>query len=113
MYDLARFSLTDMIRCGSSLRKLGAGAATMEQAADRVVRHLHDNLGHGARGDKVCVLVRFFKTHRYDQLDEGLRAFSVAHKAIPLPSPRAVRGIPMISQLIKQLGLEVSAVISG
>ncbi|TFH21386.1 MAG: hypothetical protein E4H03_10755 [Myxococcales bacterium] len=76
MYDLSRFSLTDMTRCGSSLRKLGLGATSMEEAADRVVRHLHDNFIAGDTGRRSCVLVRFFKTHRYDSLDPELQAFA-------------------------------------
>lgn len=145
MYDLAKFTLTDMTRCGSTLRKLGTGAASMEEAAGRVVRHLRDNLVCGDTGHRACALVRFFKTHRYGELDADLKLFadqilgdsprsddmkcltllassgdrpewnhrhdSVGHKAIPLPSQQAVHRIPMISQLIKQLGLEIGALV--
>ncbi len=40
------------------------------------------------------------------------RRRSVGHRAIPLPSKRAIARIPMISQLIKQLGLEGSALMN-
>ena len=39
------------------------------------------------------------------------RFLSQGHRAIPLPSPEIVEKAPMISQLIKELGLELSAVL--
>jgi hypothetical protein len=39
------------------------------------------------------------------------RHFSRDHRAIPLPSPEIVEKAPMIAQLIKELGLELSAVL--
>jgi two-component system NtrC family sensor kinase len=39
------------------------------------------------------------------------RHLSRAHRAIPLPSPEIVEKTPMISQLIKELGLELSYVL--
>jgi hypothetical protein len=39
------------------------------------------------------------------------RTLSVGHQAIPLPSENVVSQLPMISQLIIQFGLEVSALI--
>lgn len=39
------------------------------------------------------------------------RFLSQGHRAIPLPSPEIVEKAPMISQLIKELGLETSAVL--
>lgn len=39
------------------------------------------------------------------------RRQSRGHQAIPLPSPEAVAGIPMIAQLIKQFGLEIESVL--
>jgi hypothetical protein len=38
-------------------------------------------------------------------------ALSKGHRAIPLPSPEIVEKAPMISQLIKELGLELSSVL--
>lgn len=34
MYDLTRFTLSDVTRCGIQLRKLGAGASSMEEVAE-------------------------------------------------------------------------------
>lgn len=39
------------------------------------------------------------------------RSQSIGHQAIPLPSERVVAQFPMISQLINQFGLEISAVL--
>ncbi|HUQ99902.1 MAG TPA: hypothetical protein VM166_10635 [Gemmatimonadaceae bacterium] len=39
------------------------------------------------------------------------RFLSQGHRAIPLPSPEIVEKAPMISQLIKELGLELTAVL--
>ena len=39
------------------------------------------------------------------------RHFSRGHKTVPLPSPEIVEKAPMISQLIKELGLELSSVL--
>lgn len=145
MYDLTRFTLSEMTACGAVLRKLGSGAHSMEEVANRLVRYLSDHLLDTPRGAKACALVRFFKTHTYQELDPELREFarallgdqpesptmkcltllatvgdrpgwnarqhSVGHKAIPLPSESIIRTIPMISQLITQLGLEISAVL--
>ena len=74
MYDLTRFTLGDMIACGAVLRKAGAEAFSMEETAGRMVRHLYAGLGGARTGEPACALVRFFKTHPYDDLDADLRA---------------------------------------
>jgi len=143
-YDLSNFELSDMTRCGADLRATGAAAASMEQAAEGVVRHLYDHLTD-ATGRRCCVLVRLFTTLDYSELHDNLREFgrglmeghtlepqtkcltllatggdeppwnsrreSAGHKTIPLPSEHVVLQIPMISQLIRQLGLDVATVV--
>jgi hypothetical protein len=144
MYDLTRFTLGDMTACGAVLRKAGAGASTMEETAERLVRHLHDGLRDAATGAPACALVRFFKTHDHDDLDDDLRACaaqvldgapppglkclvllatagdrpewnsrhtSARHRAIPLAGPDALRRLPMIAQLVAQLGIEAQALL--
>ena len=78
MYDITNLTLSDMTDCGSVLRKLGSGARSMEEAANRIIRHLYDHLIDSETGQKALVLARFFKTHCYDDLDEELRAFAKA-----------------------------------
>ncbi len=46
-----------------------------------------------------------------DNADWNSRKNSNGHKAIPLPSEKVIAQIPMISQLIKQFGLEASSLI--
>jgi hypothetical protein len=145
MYDLTRFSLRDMAECGAFLRKIGAGASSMEELATRIVRYLFEQLADKHTGVKSCVLVRFFKTHPYEGLDTGLRDIarrmlgpvperadmkcltllasagaqpewnsrlnSVGHQVIPLASPKMVIRYPMISQLVRQFGLDLNAVV--
>jgi hypothetical protein len=141
MYDLTRFKLRDMTECGAALRKLGSGSFSMEEVATRIVGYLYEHLGDKQTGEKSCVLIRFFKTHPYDELDAELRDFacgmldcnslsprikcltllatagarpewnsrqkSTRHKALPLVSSQVVAKYPMISQLIKQFGLDI------
>ena len=134
-----------MTQLGATLRRIGAGASSVEEVAQRVVRLLYDELLDSATGAKACVLARFYFTTKYSSLDEDLRAFgsrlmkgnelqpdtrcltllatagekpewnsrkkSEGHKTIPLPSAQAVQAIPMVSQLIKQLGIDVGTVL--
>lgn len=145
VYNLSRMTLKDMTQCGAALRRLGAGAQSMEEAASRTVRFLYDSLVGSEAGERACLLVRCFKTHPFGELPTPLRQLaagaldaepasptmqcltllgtagdspewnsrraSAGHQVIPLPSASGVSRIPMIAQLIKQLGLEVSSVL--
>jgi len=144
-YDMSEFTIREITECGRAVRTMGAGASTMEEVAGRIVRYLNDTLIDGQTGEHACILVRFFKTQTYEDLNDELKAFarnmlggntpspgmkcltllatagenrewnakgtSKGHKAIPLPSEAAVHQIPMVKNLIKQLGLDVSSVI--
>lgn len=144
-YDLVNFTIRDMTESGIFLRKSGERAKSMEEAADRIVRYLYDNLIDGRTGEPACALVRLFKTHDYEGLDDERQRFaremlggtqtptemkclvllatvgeknewrfrdaSKGHQAIPLPSEQAVRQIPMIKNLISQLGLDISMIV--
>jgi hypothetical protein len=77
MFDLERFSFTEMIRMGSILRKLENGAAKVKEAADRIVRYFQHHLV-SQDGQEACVLVCLFKTHPLGELDDELRQFAVA-----------------------------------
>jgi len=145
MYDLSKFTLKDMTECGIALRKLGSTAASMEEVASKIVHYFYDYLIDKRTGEKSCALVRFFKTHPYQELNPELRKFadgmlkgnscssttkcltllasagekpewnsrqtSLGHQAIPLVSEQIIEQSPMISQLIKQLGLDVSMLL--
>jgi hypothetical protein len=87
MYDLLNFALRDMTHCGAALRRLGEGAQTLEEVANRSVRHLYENLTEGPAGRPACALVRFFKTHPYGGLDTTLQARACAHLPGAAPTP--------------------------
>lgn len=76
MHDLSNFGLKEMIICQSFLRQSGANAESMEEVANNVVQFLYDNLIDGTTGEKACTLVRFFKTHDFETLDEDLKGFA-------------------------------------
>ncbi|MBI4817685.1 MAG: hypothetical protein HY791_15595 [Deltaproteobacteria bacterium] len=76
MYDLGKFSLAEMMDCGGKLRGLGAGTSSMEEAANKVVRSLYDELQDGASGKRASALVRLYKTHAFGELDASLQTFA-------------------------------------
>jgi hypothetical protein len=138
--DLARAGLGEMTRASAQLRRLGEGAATMEEAARRAVRYLFD-LFIDEKGERSCALVRLYKTHTWSALPEPLqqvaggvsssvkcltllasagveeawnaRQTSQGHRAIPLTSPEALEKLPMVSQLLVQLGVDVSRIAAA
>ena len=145
-FDLRDLTLGDTLRCGLDLRRVAKGAATMEEAAQAIVRYLYDGYIDPETGQRECVLVRCYKTHDFGALDAGSREFakrqigdgdpppamkcltllatvgdepawnsrqrSRGHRAIPLASREMIEQAPMISQLIRQLGLDVRDVLS-
>ena len=72
MYDLTAFSLKDMTACGAALRQMGDGAASMEAAAQKMVRYLYDYLVD-AEGNRAVALARFFITKPYGELSDDLQ----------------------------------------
>lgn len=145
IYDLANFTIRDITECGKVLRTVSKGAKSMEEAADSIVNYLYDNLVDERSGNKICSLVRFFKTHTYEKLDSELQNFSrntlgsnpifpetkcltllatvgenpmwnsrktsKRHMAIPLLNEQVAQQIPMIQNLITQLGLNMSMIV--
>jgi hypothetical protein len=85
VFELQRFSLADMTRCGIALRRLGADADSMEEVANRIVQMLHRELTiseAGARADtRACALVRTFVTLPYAELEPDLQVF--ARRVVP------------------------------
>ncbi len=75
MFDLSRFSLGDMTRCGVELRRLGGHAHAMDEVANRVVRYLYENLRTPGLEAPACALVRMFVTMPFDALDAEQKSF--------------------------------------
>jgi hypothetical protein len=78
MYDLQHFTLSDMTRCGIELRQSGAGASSMEDVAERVVRRLHEELRLPDGEGRACPLVRMFVTMPYASLEGPQQEFAQA-----------------------------------
>ena len=76
VFDLTRFALADMTRCGVDLRRLGDGASTMEEVAERVVRYLYERLRAPDIDAPACVLVRLFVTMPFTDLAAEEQAFA-------------------------------------
>jgi hypothetical protein len=76
-----------MTELGGVLRRFGDDAGTMEEVANRVVRHLFENATDPSTGRRACVLVRFFKTHPYGELDSELREAASAMMPGQEPTP--------------------------
>jgi len=143
MYDYSKFSDADLKECGANIAALGAGSSNMEDVANKIVNYLYDNITDSS-GGSANALVRFYKTHPYEKLDQGLQGFaqgilgsapsadtncltmlgtmgdnadwksrstSNGHRAIPLASAEMVGGIPMISRLLTQFGIDVGSVM--
>jgi hypothetical protein len=76
-YDLARFGVTEMMRCRGDLRGLfGDDPGSITAAAQRTVEFFYRQLVD-AGGAPACALVRFFKTARFDALDTEQQEFAL------------------------------------
>ena len=147
MFDLTRFSLSEMTRCGMALRRLGENASGMEEVGERIVRYFYEHLRTPDLARPACALVRVFVTQPYAALDDAQRNFALrvlggtaptptlkclsllatagdepawnsrhtsnGHKALPLPSEESVARSPMIAQLMRQLGVDIGALLGG
>ena len=147
MFDLTRFSLSEMTRCGMALRRLGENASGMEEVGERIVRYFYEHLRTPDLARPACALVRVFVTQPYAALDDAQRNFTLrvlggtaptptlkclsllatagdepawnsrhtsnGHKALPLPSEESVARSPMIAQLMRQLGVDIGALLGG
>jgi PAS domain S-box-containing protein len=143
MYSLASFSISDMTECASELRKLGAGATSAQDVAQRIASYLYQQLGNDQTGRQDCVLVRCFLTRPYRELDSQsqdcarrvlacgpgsldmrcLTLFGTAgerpewnerhrsrrYRSIPLGDKQVVSQFPMVSQLLQQLGVDLTS----
>jgi hypothetical protein len=96
MYDLVSFSKSDAKECGTALRLLGSGVASVEDAGGRIVRHFYDQLGDKQSGRNACALVRLYKTHSYGELDEELQKFADGILGRP-PDVQAVKCLTLLA----------------
>ncbi len=71
--SLEKFSLGDMLRCGTELRRVARGAPTVESAARHIVQYLYNAFRDPSSDERSCVLARFYRTHRFSNLEPELR----------------------------------------
>ncbi len=75
MFDLTNFALSDMTRCGIALRRMGYGAMSVEETAQRIAEYFYTSL-KGGEDDHACALVRFYVTAPYSELQPDLKEFA-------------------------------------
>ena len=73
MYSLETFSKVDVSHCAVALRNLEYDSKTMEDVANRIVRHIYDNFLDPTTGQREFALARFFKTHPYRELSPRMQ----------------------------------------
>lgn len=73
MYSLTKFTLREMTECGAALRKLGVGAVSMEEVANRLVGYFYNQFLDPETGQSALALARIFKTHNYGDLPLDLQ----------------------------------------
>ena len=79
MFEIRRFTLADMTNCGTAIRALAEDVETMEEAAGRIVRYLHEEFRSTDTDEFNFPLVRLFKTHPYQELPPDLRSYAAGH----------------------------------
>jgi hypothetical protein len=140
-HNVAQFGLRDMVACSAVLRQIGQGAQSIEDVAERTVHWLYEHLVDDA-GSRACALVRIFQTRPAHELTPDLLRiaglpqpppavpclvllstvgqksewnsplYSLGHRVIALSSPEAVRRTPMVSELLRQFGVNVATLLN-
>ncbi len=85
--DIANFSVGDMLRAGLALRQAVRDAVALEAAANLVVRYLYDNCVDRETGQRSLAMVRFYKTHRFGDLEPDVRQFAERQLGTLDPGP--------------------------
>src|SRR5271168_943706 len=75
MYSLESFNIADMLSCGAEIRQFGLESDCVEEAGEKVVRYLYDRMVT-VGGERAAVMVRLFKSLRFDQLDDDLKRYA-------------------------------------
>ena len=96
VFDLTRFSVTDMVVASGELRQAASTATTMEDASRAVVGYLRSAFTDPATGRPAFALARMFHTVTWDRLSPDLHAY-IQHR-----DPEAARsddGLPYLTLL--------------
>src|SRR4030095_4108800 len=73
MHVLSRLDIQDMTELSADFRAMADGASCMEEAAQRIVAHLYENLVTEDKQQPACALVRMFVTVPYHRLEPSVR----------------------------------------
>ena len=145
--DLASITPAEMVLFGAEAARAVKGAESLDKAAQALVTDLYERLWDHKTDAHATVLVRFYRTMSFGDLQPAQKAFaaeafpdaprrpnvkcltlmgtigersewnspatSMRHRAIPLPSRAAVERLPMVAQLIDQLGLPIDALVAS
>lgn len=83
--DVTDFTVGAMLRAGIAIRRGVRGCESLEAAANVVVRFLYDRCVRALDNQRSCVLVRFYKTHRYGALEPTQQRFAAAQLGADKP----------------------------
>jgi PAS domain S-box-containing protein len=141
-FRISQFLLTDMIACGAVIRGMSVGRRDVRELAEDVARFLYTHFldDAGCRAFALVRLFETRFLHQLDAELQAVAATfpgtrpqtvcltlvatagdepawndprqSAGHRAIPLVSAVAVDRLPMITQLLRQLGLDVAGVVA-
>ena len=76
IFDIADFSLLDMLRCSKGLRQAASHTHVFDAAATAVTGYLYSQFADPATKQPQCALVRLYNTRRYGDLDPSLQNFA-------------------------------------
>ena len=136
--DLNDFVLGDMVRLASTMRTLTGQARHVEEYADLLCSHLREAFVDDVVGQQA-LLVRLYLTQPAGALPAAEREFSgvedvatrcltlmgtagdlaewndrrlsQGHLVIPLHTPERINALPMIAGLLKQMGIDIEAIV--
>ena len=76
IFNIAEFSLLDMLRCSKGLRQAASHAQTFDAGATAVTGYIYSQFADPVTKEPQCALVRMYKTRRYGDLDPLLQEFA-------------------------------------
>jgi hypothetical protein len=99
--DVTDFTVGAMLRAGIAIRRAVRGSPSLETAANRVVGYLYEHCV-GADGARSCVLVRFYKTHPYGDLEPAQQRFAAAELGA-IPPRQSMRCLTLVASMGEEL----------
>ena len=94
--DLQHVTPSDLAACAEALEVVAAGAASREEAADRLVQYLFDTFCTGENQEPACALVRCFQTYPLAGLPSERKQFAMRHLG-PVPFRDDIRCLTLLA----------------